>query len=72
MKTKEIIRCIRYNNQHEATKKRVEQKSEILLTTHVEIKPVLSYWILPIEVDILTINKDECEFGNEAGNIKFP
>lgn len=38
----------------------------------VEIKPILKYWILPTTIDTLKINKNEWEFVNEQGDIKFP
>jgi hypothetical protein len=38
----------------------------------VEIKPILKYWILPTTIDTLTINKNEWQFVNEQGDIKFP
>lgn len=38
----------------------------------VEIKPVLKYWILPTKIDTMKINKNEWEFVNEQGDIKFP
>lgn len=38
----------------------------------VEIKPFLYFWILPTAIDTLTINKNEWEYVNEQGDIKFP
>lgn len=38
----------------------------------VEIKPVLKYWILPKDIDATTINKNDWDFVNEQGDIKFP
>jgi hypothetical protein len=38
----------------------------------VEIKPFLTYWILPTEIDTLTIDKTKWNLVNEEGDIKFP
>jgi len=38
----------------------------------VEIKPFLKFWISPTPIDTLTINKNEWEYVNEQGDIKFP
>ena len=38
----------------------------------VEIKPVLSYWILPTKVDTAAINRNEWVLVNEPGEVKFP
>jgi len=38
----------------------------------VELKPILKFWVLPTEVDTTKINKNEWEFVNEEGDIKFP
>ena len=38
----------------------------------VEIKPFLYFFILPTPIDTLSINKEEWEFVNKQGDIKFP
>lgn len=38
----------------------------------VELKPIMKFWVLPIEVDTSKINKNEWKFVNEEGDIKFP
>lgn len=38
----------------------------------VELKPIMKFWVLPIEVDTTKINKNEWKFVNEEGDIKFP
>ena len=38
----------------------------------VEIKPLLKYWVLPIKIDTLKINKNEWRLVNEQGDIKVP
>jgi branched-subunit amino acid transport protein AzlD len=38
----------------------------------VEIKPFLTYWVLPTKIDTATIDKNEWNFVNEQGDIKFP
>ena len=38
----------------------------------VELKPILKFWVLRTEVDTAKINKNEWDFVNEEGDIKFP
>lgn len=38
----------------------------------VEIKPVLTYWVLPTPIDTSIIDKNKWEYVNEQGDIKFP
>nr|WP_319401795.1 hypothetical protein [uncultured Carboxylicivirga sp.] len=38
----------------------------------VETKPFMKYWILPIEIDTTTIEKNQWILVNQQGDIKFP